>query len=79
MALSHPLVKAGLAISGVYDLGPIRDTVLNVALKLTDKEVAELSPLQLPGLRPRKRRDEQQKATHVDKRDKQNDFNKLHQ
>src|SRR6202008_3266091 len=25
MALDHPVVAAGLAISGVYDLGPIRD------------------------------------------------------
>lgn len=45
---SHPIVKAGLAISGVYDLAPIRDTGLNVALKLTDLEIAELSPLLLP-------------------------------
>ena len=48
MALDHPVVAAGLAISGVYDLAPIRDTVLNVALKLTDEEVARLSPLRLP-------------------------------
>jgi acetyl esterase/lipase len=48
LGLSHPLVKAGLAISGVYDLAPIRDTGLNVALKLSDHEVAELSPLLLP-------------------------------
>jgi acetyl esterase/lipase len=48
MALAHPLVAAGLAISGVYDLEPIRDTSLNIALKLTDKEIAELSPLKLP-------------------------------
>jgi arylformamidase len=48
MALAHPLVAAGLAISGVYDLAPIRDTSLNIALKLTDKEIAELSPLKLP-------------------------------
>jgi arylformamidase len=48
MALNHPLVAAGLAISGVYDLGPISDTSLNIALKLTDKEIAELSPLKLP-------------------------------
>src|ERR1700757_5311149 len=33
MALAHPIVAAGLAISGVYDLGPIRDTSLNIALK----------------------------------------------
>ena len=48
MALAHPLVAAGLAISGVYNLEPIRDTSLNIALKLTDKEIAELSPLKLP-------------------------------
>ena len=45
MALEHPRVTAGLAISGVYDLAPIRDTGLNNALKLTDQEVAKLSPL----------------------------------
>ena len=48
MALDHPRVTAGLAISGVYDLAPIRDTGLNNALKLTDEEIAKLSPLRLP-------------------------------
>jgi hypothetical protein len=48
MALDHPRVSAGLAISGVYDLAPIRDTSLNNALKLTDNEVTKLSPLRLP-------------------------------
>src|SRR5207237_6040819 len=48
MALDHPRVTAGLAISGVYDLAPIRDTGLNTALKPTDQEVATLSPLRLP-------------------------------
>ena len=48
MALDHPRVTAGLAISGVYDLAPIRDTGLNNALKLTDQEIAKLSPLRLP-------------------------------
>ncbi len=48
MALDHPRVQAGLAISGVYDLAPIRDTGLNNALKLTDEEIARLSPLRLP-------------------------------
>jgi arylformamidase len=46
--LGHPLVAAGLAISGVYDLGPLRDTALNDALKLSDEEIATLSPLRLP-------------------------------
>lgn len=53
MALDHPRVTAGLAISGVYDLAPIRDTGLNNALKLTDQEVARLSPLRLPAVHKR--------------------------
>ena len=53
MALDHPRVTAGLAISGVYDLAPIRDTGLNNALKLTDQEVAGLSPLRLPAIHKR--------------------------
>ncbi|GJD57433.1 alpha/beta hydrolase [Methylobacterium dankookense] len=46
--LGHPAVAAGLAISGVYDLAPIRDTYLNDKLALTDAEIATLSPLRLP-------------------------------
>ena len=46
--LSHPRVSAGLAISGVFELGPIRDTYLNEKLRLSDDEIAELSPLRLP-------------------------------
>ena len=53
MALDHPRVTAGLAISGVYDLAPIRDTGLNNALKLTDQEVGRLSPLRLPAIHKR--------------------------
>jgi arylformamidase len=48
MALSHPRVTAGLAISGVFELAPIRDTYLNEKLRLTDDEIATLSPLRLP-------------------------------
>ncbi|RXF72824.1 alpha/beta hydrolase [Hansschlegelia zhihuaiae] len=48
MALNHSAVAAGLAISGVYDIGPIRETFLNDVLKLGDDEVATLSPLKLP-------------------------------
>ncbi|HYZ23108.1 MAG TPA: alpha/beta hydrolase [Rhodopila sp.] len=48
MCLEHPLVKAGLAISGIYELGPIRDTYLNEKLRLTDEEIVRLSPLRLP-------------------------------
>ena len=53
MTLDHPRVTAGLAISGVYELGPIRDTVLNDALRLTDEEVVSLSPLRLAMIRKR--------------------------
>jgi arylformamidase len=45
--LKHPLVTAGLGISGVYDLAPLRDTALNDALKLSDREIATLSPVLL--------------------------------
>lgn len=50
MALDHPNVAAGLAISGVYDLAPIRDTYLDEKLRLTDAEIAALSPLRLPAV-----------------------------
>jgi len=46
--LGHRLVAAGLAISGVYDLRPLRDTALNDPLKLSDEEIATLSPLRSP-------------------------------
>jgi acetyl esterase/lipase len=45
--LDHPAVKAGLAISGVFDLRPLRDTYLNERLRLSDNEVETLSPLSL--------------------------------
>ena len=48
MALSAPAIVAGLAISGVFELGPIRDTYLDEKLSLTDAEIANLSPLRLP-------------------------------
>ena len=51
MALSHPRVTAALAISGVFELAPIRDTYLNEKLRLTDAEIATLSPLRLPVVR----------------------------
>jgi acetyl esterase/lipase len=50
MALSHPKVVAGLAISGVFELGPLRDIYLNEKLRLTDDEVNTLSPLRLPAV-----------------------------
>ena len=48
LALGHPAVAAGLAISGVFELGPIRDTYLNDKMMLSDTEIAALSPLRLP-------------------------------
>jgi dienelactone hydrolase len=45
LLLDHPIVTAGLAISGVYELGPIRDTYLNEKLRLSDAEIAAFSPL----------------------------------
>ena len=45
--LDHPLVKAGLAISGIFELGPVRDTYLNEKLRLTEQEIASLSPMRL--------------------------------
>jgi arylformamidase len=50
LLLDHPSVRAGLAISGIFELGPVRDTYLNERLKLTDEEIATLSPLRLPGI-----------------------------
>jgi arylformamidase len=48
LALAHPLIDAGLAIAGVYELAPLRDTYLNDKLSLTDLEIANLSPTRLP-------------------------------
>ena len=48
LALDHPAVAAGLAISGIYELGPLRDTYINDKLRLSDAEIATLSPLRLP-------------------------------
>ena len=47
LALDHPHVRAGVGISGVYELGPLRDTGLDAALKVTDAEVSRFSPLRL--------------------------------
>lgn len=41
-------VRAGLGISGIYDLAPLQQTYLNAALQLTPSEVQTLSPLRLP-------------------------------
>jgi arylformamidase len=44
MALSHPRVKAGMAISGIYDLEPIRHSYLNVKLGLDEAMSRRNSP-----------------------------------
>jgi arylformamidase len=49
MALSHPKVRAGIGISGVYDLEPIRHSYLNVKLGLDEAMSRRNSPLMHPG------------------------------
>ncbi|SDS63725.1 alpha/beta hydrolase [Bradyrhizobium canariense] len=45
MALSHPKVRAGMAISGIYDLEPIRHSYLNVKLGLDEAMSCRNSPI----------------------------------
>ena len=45
MALSNPHVRAGMAISGVYDLEPIRHSYLNVKLGLDEATSRRNSPM----------------------------------
>jgi hypothetical protein len=45
MALSHPKVRAGMAVSGIYDLEPIRHSYLNVKLKLDGPMSRRNSPM----------------------------------
>jgi len=47
MALSHPAVKAGLAISGIYDLEPVRRCYVNDKLRLDAEEARRNSPIHL--------------------------------
>ena len=49
MALSHPRVKAGMAISGIYDLEPIRHSYLNVKLGLDETMSRRNSPIMQAG------------------------------
>ena len=49
MALRHPQVKAGMAISGIYDLEPIRHSYLNAKLGLDAAMSLRNSPLMQPG------------------------------
>ncbi|MBR0694547.1 alpha/beta hydrolase [Bradyrhizobium lablabi] len=49
MALSHPFVKAGMAISGIYDLEPIRHSYLNEKLGLDEAMSRRNSPMMQGG------------------------------
>jgi arylformamidase len=49
MALSHPKVRAGMAISGIYDLEPIRHSYLNVKLGLDEAMSRRNSPMAQAG------------------------------
>lgn len=51
LALDHPAISAGLAISGVFELGPLRDTYLNEKLRLSDIEIEQLSPARIPAVK----------------------------
>jgi acetyl esterase/lipase len=49
MALSNPNVRAGMAISGIYDLEPIRHSYLNEKLKLDQAMSRRNSPVMQDG------------------------------
>ena len=49
MALSHPFVRAGLGISGIYDLEPIRHSYLNAKLGLDEAASRRNSPMTQAG------------------------------
>ena len=49
MVLGHPRIKAGLLISGVYDLEPIRHSYLNAKLGLDEAMSRRNSPVSQPG------------------------------
>jgi acetyl esterase/lipase len=49
MVLGHPRIKAGLLISGVYDLEPIRHSYLNAKLGLDEAMSRRNSPVLQPG------------------------------
>lgn len=53
MALSHPKVRAGMAISGIYDLEPIRHSYLNVKLRLDEAMSRRNSPMMQAGGPPK--------------------------
>jgi len=45
MALGHPAVSGGIAISGIFDLEPIRLSYLNEKLRVSQHDVEPLSPI----------------------------------
>lgn len=49
MALANPNVRAGMAISGIYDLEPIRHSYLNVKLGLDEAMSRRNSPMMQAG------------------------------
>jgi acetyl esterase/lipase len=49
MALSHSKVRAGMAISGIYDLEPIRHSYLNEKLKADEATSRRNSPMMEEG------------------------------
>ena len=48
MAMQMPAVNAGLAISGIYDLEPIRHCYVNDKLRLDAMEASRNSPISMP-------------------------------
>lgn len=49
MTLGHPRIKAGLLISGIYDLEPISHSYLNTKLDLDAATIERNSPMRNPG------------------------------
>ena len=47
MSMGHPAVKAGLAISGAFDLEPIQHCYINDKLRLDHEEMLRMSPQRL--------------------------------
>jgi arylformamidase len=45
MCMDHPNVKAGIAISGIYDLEPMRLSYINEKLRLDEDEARRNSPM----------------------------------
>jgi arylformamidase len=47
MLLDHGMISGGLAISGIYELEPLRHTYLNEKLRLEEAQIEALSPMRL--------------------------------